>query len=323
MKVTLDLTRLLAEGKITQDEYAKLSQLAHADTGSLAFNILVGLGIIAISAGALALLPNAGTEIVVGALLMAFGLFVLASSPPWVVLANMCLALAALMLGSGILVLTAGAPLAFLSIAALFLVSAVLARSGMLIVFGTLAVAGALGATTGYGHATYALSIEQPLLTIIVFGAIALATYHLSRFAGPAFGRLSLIAARTAVFLVNFGFWIGSLWGDPLTWLAAQPRGDTSPTGEPPAFLPPTAFALGWALALLGVGIWAARANRRWVVNLVAIFGAIHFYTQWFERLSATPWSVLMAGLVALTIALGLWKWNQNRKPSRSAASAG
>ena len=40
---------------------------------------------------------------------------------------------------------------------------------------------------------------------------------------------------------------------------------------------------------------WAVKANRRWVINLVAVFGAIHFYTQWFERLGADPLSVLTA----------------------------
>jgi iron complex transport system permease protein len=31
------------------------------------------------------------------------------------------------------------------------------------------------------------------------------------------------------------------------------------------------------------------QVNRRWLVNLVALFAGIHFYTQWFERLGATP----------------------------------
>jgi len=37
------------------------------------------------------------------------------------------------------------------------------------------------------------------------------------------------------------------------------------------------------------VGIWGAYENRRWVVNSAVTFGAIHFYTQWFERLGAQP----------------------------------
>ena len=61
---------------------------------------------------------------------------------------------------------------------------------------------------------------------------------------------------------------------------------------------------------MVGVGLWAAREDRRWVLNTCAVFGAIHFYTQWFERLEATPATVLAAGLVTLGAALILWKWN-------------
>ena len=61
---------------------------------------------------------------------------------------------------------------------------------------------------------------------------------------------------------------------------------------------------------LIGAALWAMRANRRWLVNIVAVFGAIHFYTQWFERLGATPLSVLLGGLLMLAFALALWGFN-------------
>jgi|HubBroStandDraft_6_1064221.scaffolds.fasta_scaffold278261_2 hypothetical protein len=41
MKVTLDLNRLLAEGKITRAEFDKLGALSTQDTASLAFNVLM------------------------------------------------------------------------------------------------------------------------------------------------------------------------------------------------------------------------------------------------------------------------------------------
>ena len=70
-------------------------------------------------------------------------------------------------------------------------------------------------------------------------------------------------------------------------------------------------YVILWALALIAVGFWAARENRRWVVNIAAIFGAIHFYTQWFERLGAEPLTVLLAGILALGFAVGLWYFNR------------
>jgi len=48
-------------------------------------------------------------------------------------------------------------------------------------------------------------------------------------------------------------------------------------------------------------------------VNTVAVFGAIHFYAQWFERLGASPGSVLTAGLLALILAIGLRALNTER----------
>ena len=65
------------------------------------------------------------------------------------------------------------------------------------------------------------------------------------------------------------------------------------------------------AVVLLGAGIWAVQVNRRWLVNLVALFAGIHFYTQWFERLGATPLSVLLGGVVMLASAFALWMFNR------------
>ena len=65
------------------------------------------------------------------------------------------------------------------------------------------------------------------------------------------------------------------------------------------------------ALALLGAAVWAARTDRRWALNLACVFGGIHFYTQWFERLGATPVSLLGGGLLMLAFAIGLWRLNE------------
>ena len=74
---------------------------------------------------------------------------------------------------------------------------------------------------------------------------------------------------------------------------------------------PASVFGIVWAVVLLGAGIWAVQVNRRWLVNLVAVFAGIHFYTQWFERLGATPVSVLLGGLVMLAGAFALWMFNR------------
>jgi iron complex transport system permease protein len=66
---------------------------------------------------------------------------------------------------------------------------------------------------------------------------------------------------------------------------------------------------------LLGAGAWAVRENRRWAVNVAAVFGAIHFYTQWFERLRLEPMTVFVGGLLMLAFALGLWMFNKRSPP--------
>ena len=70
-------------------------------------------------------------------------------------------------------------------------------------------------------------------------------------------------------------------------------------------------FVIGWAAGLVATGVWAARANKRWVVNLLAVFGAIHFYTQFFQRLGASPGSILVAGLAAIGIAFAIVRYNK------------
>ena len=107
MKVTLDLTKLLEEGKITREEHDRLLALGAAGTGSLAFNILIGFGVIAVSAGAVALVPDAVTGIVLGAIVLGAGLALYATRrQQWEVLAHICTLVGALGLAGGIVVET-------------------------------------------------------------------------------------------------------------------------------------------------------------------------------------------------------------------------
>ena len=55
-------------------------------------------------------------------------------------------------------------------------------------------------------------------------------------------------------------------------------------------------------------------------LNAAAIFGALHFYTQWFEFLGANPFSVLAGGILLIGFGLGL-RWFNGRF-NRAAAPA-
>jgi hypothetical protein len=313
MKITLDISKLVDEGKLTPAEAERLKALASHDTGSLGINILVGFGVVAVAAGLGALVPNVVTALVVGGAIFALGLaLTLSRSQQWWLLAQMCTVLGALIFCGAILTYAEGALGALLIVTALLAVAGVIARSGLLIAASVLAAGACLGAKAGYWHATYALAIYEPLLTIVLFSALALATYVLSQRLSADYERLALMAARTSVLMVNFGFWIGSLWGDRLLLLRDLTRAD-----RPSVVIPDWLFSVGWAVALVAVGVWGVQVNRRWVVNVAAVFGAIHFYTQWFERLGATPVSVLAGGVLMLGIALTLWTFNR-----RAAAAA-
>lgn len=320
MKVVLDLTRLVEDGKITQGEADKLRALAAHDTGSLAINILIGLGVIAVAGGAIALVASAATAVAIGLVTLGIGTgLVFTHWKQWTVLANILVLAGALMFGGGIVWIGQGAVEAFLIVAVVFAAAGIVARSGLLVAGSVIALSSCLGARTGYLHATYFLGIEEPTLTIVLFSVVAMAAYQLSKRLRAEFEGLALVAARVAVFLVNFGFWIGSLWGDRMVWLRTwhNPTVEEFSAGR---VIEDWQFAIAWALALVATGIWAVRANRRWVVTIVAVFGAIHFYTQWFERLGATPASILIAGLITLGVAMGIWMM-RSRRPAGAPAT--
>src|SRR4051812_35648616 len=317
MKVTVDLDKLLRENRISPEEYAKLKGSSAADTGSLALNILLGFGVIATAGGALALMGSAHTSIVIGAGLIFAGMTVGQRAPKvWGVFSSMLLLVGALMAGGGIMIVTEAKPVGFVAVTALLLGVGVMARSGLLISLGTLSLSPTIGVATFYGHATYSLVIQQPAMTVILFSLIAWVAYRLSLGLELELQRLAIISARTSLFLVNFGFWVGSLWGDMLG------KGYRDWSGHGSATLPDWVFGLAWAAALFMTGTWAARENRRWVVNLVAVFGAIHFYTQYFERLGGSPGTILLAGLGAIGIALALFRYNRSEGGTRPPSPA-
>lgn len=299
MKVTLDLDALLEQGEITQIEFEKFHRLAAHGTTSLAFNILIAFGVIAVSGASLALLPSAHTAIFVGLLVASLGIGLISSGETqWRVLANICVLVGALLAGGGVVAIGKGSVGSFLLIATAFTGAGILARSGLLIALAVLALSACIGARTWYQHASYFLAIQEPTLTVGLFTTLAILAYQISKHVPSEYEGLALMGARISVFLVNFGFWIGSLWGDR--------------TLQGNILTSRLTFSVLWAFALAATGAWAWSRNRRWVVNVVAVFGAIHFYTQWFERLGASPGSVLTAGVVALGFALGLRTLNAN-----------
>ena len=187
-----------------------------------------------------------------------------------------------------------------------------------------------------------ALTIREPTLTILQMTVIALACLWLIRRSGPRLPRAprhAEVLGRLAFIWVNMAFWVGSMWGDKIgskvwgpvwsdysdlhTWNADKPTVETFRALRK-AFLDQAwtvsedSFAILWALVILAVGVWAALGARRMVFNTVLVFGAVHIFTQYFQRIDTTPGAVAVAGLIAIGMAFGSWRlnaWLRSRVP--------
>jgi iron complex transport system permease protein len=209
------------------------------------------------------------------------------------------------------------------------MVLAIAIRNALLMALVPLASAAALGSSTGYFHACYMLIVTEPTITVLVFALLAWVAYNAAQLIPAALEGLALVFARVSLVIVNFGFWVGSLWGDypAISWrhpeiYSGASWQDQQAWRAAAIHVPDYVFIIGWALAIIAAGIWGAHVNRRWVVTLATTFGAIHFYTQWFERLGANPAAVIIAGLIAVAIAVALWRYHSGGSPTVASAAA-
>lgn len=351
MKLLVDVAKLEAEGTITSEQAVRIRRSAAADTGTLAINVIAAIGAFAVVAGLLAMKPTSVQVAIIGlGLTLAGGLIRTYRQEQLGFLGSSFIVIGAVLLAAGLVLKCSGVAtpgrsflfqcpetpkwyghmVIFLIAAAWLLAVGVLAQNGLLVVLSAFAMAGALGSSTGYWHASYALIVREATVTIAVFALLGAAAAYLSLQLQEPYARLARLFALIALLWVNFGFWVGSLWGDhPLeAWLAPDVYTGTYSREAYEAlrawqakavFISRDVFAVVWALALAAVGAWGATQNRRGAVNMAATFGGIHFYTQWFERLSATPQMVIAAGVIAVGIAFALWRYNQRQSAAPAA----
>ena len=298
MKITLDLDILVAEGKLTEAEAGRLKSYAAADTGQLAINVLLGLGAAAVAVGVGILIPSLQTVVALGAVLFFAGFAMrVARIEQWSVFAQIIMVIGALALAGGLLALFGEQVWVRVALTLGLVVAGGVAASGLLVSLAVMAFAATITIDADLWTPTHYLAAA--------IGALALLTlvlYLVSLRLPPVYERLAIIAMRTAILLVNAAFLIGSVFGDELL-------------GWPGLY-----FAIAWALALLAFGSWAVFANRRWVVNIVAVFGAIHFFTQWFMALGAQPLSILGGGLLLIGFGLALAQFNRVYRQAKAGA---
>ena len=301
MKIVLNIKELLEEGQIDQVEYDKLLLLSKRQTTSLTFNLLVGLGIVAASIGAIALMPSPYSCFVFGLLVCAVGIFIkIKASDQWAVLSIICLMSGLLMSSAAIVWLEEHMfhVITYRSISIVIFIlgfSSYFLKSNLLAAISVLNLSTLLGSGVGYEFASYFIWLEYPLLTIVTFSILAICFYSFSKKVGADNEKLLITGSRVSIFLVNLGFWIGSLGGD--IWLES-----------------PHIFSIAWAIAIFGIGFWAWKENRVWLINVLGVFGSIHFYTQWFQTLGAEPLSLFLGGVIAIGIAILFKRLNKSYK---------
>jgi iron complex transport system permease protein len=289
MKIVLDLAALVAEGKLTAAEAERLKGFAARDTGELGSNVLFALGAAAVAVGVGVLLPTLETVAALGAILFAAGFWLRVTRVTrWNIFAQIIMVIGALALLGGLGGLYGEHLWVRIVLTLATAAAAVVANSGLLAALAVVALA-----------ATITIDVEQWLPThfltvaIVVLSTLVLVLYRLSLRMQPVQERLAIIAMRTAILLTNGAFFIGSVFGDGLLSLSSL------------------TFSIAWAVALLAFGAWAVVANRRWVVNVMAVFGAIHFFTQWFIMLGAQPFSILGGGVLLIVFGLALARFNR------------
>jgi hypothetical protein len=195
-------------------------------------------------------------------------------------------------------------------------------------------LAASLSSRTFYGHATYGVAIYESALTILQMSLFAAVAFAASLRLSERFARHARIFGELALIWINMAFWVGSLWGDVVGEHLWGPRWETVTDGldytqrytawrdAVEAFkahatvISADAFAAAWAIGIVAVAVWGAWTARRAALNIAVTFGAIHFYTQYFERLHASPGAILIAGMIAVLAAWALWTANRRLVPA-------
>jgi iron complex transport system permease protein len=138
----------------------------------------------------------------------------------------------------------------------LFVFTGIIAKSGLIIALSVFTITPLITFSPFHGYMSYFLLTEQPGTTIFVYAILSAGVYFFSKKLESQYERLAIIFSRASLVLMNFGFWVGSLWGDTVFDFHINEK----------------TFAVFWAIALIGTGVWATRNNKKFVVNSIVIF---------------------------------------------------
>ena len=308
--IRLDLEQLRQGGAIDEALAARLETLALPEkSGTAWISAILIFGALGVAAGVLALEPSATVGLILAliALSIAFYLKFFQKDESWHLLGSAFAVMGTIGLSGWVGIEageTAGLVWPPLAIFAIFTAGALIFRSSFLTAMAVLALAAVFGTGTFYWHASYALIVREPTITLLVFGLLTLGLYALRPRLKEAWSDIATVAARTSLFLVQFGFWVGSLWGDHIGehWIAGENWRAQMHWREQAFEIPEVVFSLGWAAFLIALFVRAPRGSFLSVSAFV--FFAIHLYTQFFEVFSDSAEALIRGGFLAIGVAI-------------------
>ena len=325
-KITLDIDALIASGKLTEVEAARLRGFAEPSRAvSTIVQILYIFGALGLASGVIAMKPDPSTGLVLALAALAFAAWVQTKNNEGLSVLGIAMAITGTFGLAGWLGLQFGEVWPAIAIngamTLIVLIGALWFRSLFMIAFVPLGLASMLGSGTAYWHASYALFVSEPFITTIVFGAIALATFAYAKRGDSIRARQALIAGRVSWLMMNFALWVGSLWGDNVgqniraIWQGKDSLWDDGADAALSLFhIPDWVIVISWAAISLAT-ILVLKGNR-FAVNAAITFLAINAYTQFFERFADSAFALLTGGITLLAFAFGLFhfdKWAQAR----------
>ncbi|MFZ1814678.1 MAG: hypothetical protein WBO55_11020 [Rhizobiaceae bacterium] len=320
-RITLDLDDLVAKGKLSPEEAERLSSLAVTGGGlTILIQALTILGALAMAAGVIVLKPDPTTGMVLAVLALGFATYLHYAwrDSLWVLASGIAIAGTFGLAGSLAMQMDGVLPAMGINALAtlIFLAAALVFQSRFLIAFVPLGIAAILGSNTAYWHAAYAIFVREPTLTALAFAVLAIGLFAASPRLGSIAAGMATVAARMSWIIMNFGFWVGSLWGDYVgehfmvtgdSW--DQNREALKAWREVALFIPDYMFVIAWALASVATIILFR--NNRFAVNASITFLAINAYTQFFERFADNPLTLILGGASLLLFAFGLFHFDR------------
>lgn len=182
-----------------------------------------------------------------------------------------------------------------------------------------------LDTSTSYFHAAYVFYSPESTLSILQMSVLIVGCLVLmSRVSARTAPHLRLLAIMGFI-VANLCALVGSLWGDvvgshlwgPGWFVWGEHENYDDYWSKVEAFestaltISADVYSVVWALALIGVILFAAHKSLRGMFNTGVTFLAIHAYTQAFESFYDEPLAYVIGGFLAIPLAWGMWRLNQ------------